>query len=726
MGKKIQNITDVSFHDDPSGLKSMHDDWEFRSAISTPCAFAPQTFLDVMSNLIKNPNITAKHLFRADILYDSINDHSYLGNDPVRSYDPNTPCSLSSFVSHMRQDLRPRTIEFEGFAFDRSIIREMVPRNPRIDRRLVQSCHLYEARKSTSNFRDTNKTLNSEDDVVDKLVLYLPHVDKPQDMPWYHPCVKALAFRYTGRPRSKSEQSQHTGTSQTSQSQDSDPNCFRGELSIHIVPFESQTQPDNPSGVGKNSDDSGADQNRLHRTLLRLLTTIKRHGTGREKGYEKKGRHDSIVPQKRFQDTYTRLKMTYAQSLINAWQEQTDPGKHVFEDLGIAAFLIELWRDMYGVGGSDTVETSDSKGPDTGGSADPGHVKEDMKNKLAFPGFVDVACGNGVLVHILVSEGFTGWGFDARERKSWTGFPSSTRELLKEMLFVPDVFASSPQESNNTHNGVFPSGTFIISNHADELTVWTPLMGLLSGGSPFICIPCCSHDFAGQRTRFPKPPKEYTGLQAMSYDAASQAGDSSSHSLHHPMENEEDGPSRGPYSSNTAEQPVPRPSFAAETGSLSSLHRSTPAKSTPTVLQGSVVDGHSSSSDAKGNLNDRNLNDRNLNDRNLNDRNLNDRNLTSSANMSTMSAYATLCGYVTRLSHKLGYTPVDDMLRIPSTRNLCIVCKGRSTCSGEDTVGKVMALLQQDLPNGLMLGQASKLWMERAEKIQRQSGDRGH
>ena len=43
----------------------------------------------------------------------------------------------------------------------------------------------------------------------------------------------------------------------------------------------------------------------------------------------------------------------------------------------------------------------------------------------------------------------------------------------------------------------FPSNTFIIGNHSDELTCWIPLLGY-----PFMVIPCCSHNLSGQRIRF--------------------------------------------------------------------------------------------------------------------------------------------------------------------------------------------------------------------------------
>ena len=38
------------------------------------CDFPPRIFESVILNLIKNPNINSNLLFRADILYDSLND----------------------------------------------------------------------------------------------------------------------------------------------------------------------------------------------------------------------------------------------------------------------------------------------------------------------------------------------------------------------------------------------------------------------------------------------------------------------------------------------------------------------------------------------------------------------------------------------------------------------------------------------------------------------------
>ncbi|GKT90606.1 tRNA (uracil-O(2)-)-methyltransferase [Colletotrichum tofieldiae] len=229
---------------------------------------------------------------------------------------------------------------------------------------------------------------------------------------------------------------------------------------------------------------------KLVRTARMLLQALWKHGQGRVQGYTKRVHHDVVIPQARFQNRYTELKLKYAKDLVENWAETTDPSKHVFEDLGIAAFLIELWAEMY--------------------------------KDQPFPGFVDIGCGNGLLVYLLIQEGYSGWGFDARARKSWVKYNSvqDGRDSLQALVLLPDI-VSRPSYADGekpvldltkVHNGAFPKGTFIVSNHADELTPWTPILATLSE-SPFIMIPCCSHALGGQKYR-PPPPRDKTKSQS--------------------------------------------------------------------------------------------------------------------------------------------------------------------------------------------------------------------
>ncbi|KAJ4994366.1 hypothetical protein SVAN01_00195 [Stagonosporopsis vannaccii] len=413
---------------------------------SAPANFTPQYFLDVSRNLLENPNLTASHLARAELSYASFNDASY---NPQAT----APLEVADIIKHLRADHRPRLIEggVDGYDLTWTVVRKLIPRNPKVDNALVQTCHLFTSTTPTIVCANgETETRNAER----YMVVYIPHASQPKEIPYYHPIVRRLAILYTYLPNPSSLLSS------------------AGHLSIYFDLF-----PSHPL------------DNRLSRTALKLLEVIHKHSRGRQAGYKKRVHHDQIIAQKPFQDTYAYLKGKYAKGLIEGWVEQTPPGKHVFEDLGISAFLMELWASMYGEGEGEARRWSAQK---------------------AFPGFVDIGCGNGLLVYILNEEGWKGWGFDARRRKTWETFPTECQEKLNEMLLIPEILKTNPEEEDEpgppSHNGVFPHGTFIVSNHADELTPWTPLLASLSS-SPFIAIPCCSHDFGGTRFRAPAVKK---------------------------------------------------------------------------------------------------------------------------------------------------------------------------------------------------------------------------
>ena len=416
-------------------------------------------------NLVRNPNINSNHLFRADIVLDS----------PFTEY------------FNAQSTVAPKITHFKGFCLKTIMIRTMIPRNILVDKPLDQTCLFYEQEKEAQ---------------IRSLVIYLPHVSSVEETPFYHPAVRGIGFLHSYNQKAQA-----------------------GAVSIHYSFYDSQ-----PRTL------------KLERTAQHLLAVLHKHGQGLANGYVKRVQHDVVLPQATVQNTYARLKAKHARTLIQGWVETTDPGKHVFEDLGIAAFLIELWASMY----------KDNE----------------------FPGFVDIGCGNGLLVHILLEEGYSGWGFDARRRKSWETYSRKAQDNLKEMVLIPSVVkrdqaskdlpqmkiatitddfpgdgeqgTDDNQDTNGistnvisatnylsisdpptkaiqhgspahppssrdvgeigVQNGRYPAGTFIISNHADELTPWTPILATLSE-CPFMMIPCCSHALSGARFRAP-PPKD--------------------------------------------------------------------------------------------------------------------------------------------------------------------------------------------------------------------------
>ena len=559
----------------PSDLSFPDSQW--RSVLESACTFPSEIFTEVMLNMIKNPNVTSSHLFRADIFYDSDSDRV-----------PES-CNSNGKMNHLKPEYRPWSASWPGFDAERRVVRQLVPRNPQVDTPLVQTCYFFSKQSG-----DTGCEY--------RLVLYVPHVHGEEYVPFYHPRVSQLAFLHVFRPCSNTANtSSETGN---------------GTLTLLYRYFPTVE----PSSMPK-----------LQRTALRLLQTAHKHGQGQFAGYQKRVHLDRMVPQRRYQDTYTRLKTTYARDLVESWVEVTDPSKHVFEDLAIAAFLIELWRDMYRLPMSIAISTSPSV--------------DTQNSRLAFPGFVDIGCGNGLLVYVLLQEGYHGFGVDARERKTWSTFPGHVRRNLQRKIVVPSIFSSKTTSTDNSvggvfHSGIFEPGTFIISNHADELTAWTPLLAYLND-SYFIAIPCCSHDLAGARSRLP---------------ATRRMND------HDSNEVSRDCPS------DDVRRDERRTAQAAETGSLQ----------------------------------------------------------RSIAQKKMASAYSTLCSYVASLAEDVGFDPESETLRIPSTRNHCVVGrKLRSTLpTDDDEKARVICnVVERELKKSVEVVAAE--WTDRVEKLAQKPGS-GH
>ncbi|KAN0133932.1 DUF1613 domain containing protein [Lactarius tabidus] len=312
------------------------------------------------------------------------------------------------------QDLRPVL----------NIHRRLLPRRPTRDSGLEQHCTLYVPSHP------------SDPEAFHPIVLVLtPILPSGGSLPYYHPTVTHLAFRVI--PPTSSESA---------------------VLRIEALPLPGT------------SLDPGA---RLYRTCLSLLETLHRYGWGALTHYKKRVLHDVILPRETYQDLYLIMRERH-KHLVDDWHEVTDPLKHVFEDIGIATFLMLLWKDTYSsdavplqVDPSDGTNTSE---PWRGWPRPPG-------------GFVDLGCGNGLLTHILVSEGYAGDGFDLRARTSWAHYPPATQSHL--LVRALDPTAVDLQT-------LLPAECFLVGNHADELTPWVPLLATRARASGYLSIPCCA------------------------------------------------------------------------------------------------------------------------------------------------------------------------------------------------------------------------------------------
>lgn len=156
-----------------------------------------------------------------------------------------------------------------------------------------------------------------------------------------------------------------------------------------------------------------------------------------------------LVSIDRYQYCYKRLKDKYFETLAENWRtESTNPEKFIHEDLAIASYLIALWEES----------------------------GENPKS------FIDLGCGNGLLVYILSQEGYSGGvGVDLRRRKIWDFFQNSGTDLRVE------TFEPKPEPLLKNYE-------WVIGNHSDELTPWIPLISSLSR-CKFFLLPCCPFDF---------------------------------------------------------------------------------------------------------------------------------------------------------------------------------------------------------------------------------------
>ncbi|ODV59782.1 tRNA (uracil) methyltransferase [Ascoidea rubescens DSM 1968] len=432
-------------------------------------------FEKAMLNLIKQPNINSTVILRADILKennDKINEKpkiplNFNNNNNNNNDNDNDNCSDNGILIKNLDDLEikqvPLSLDFKPLY---QIVRRIIPRNPFKDCIINQTCLML--------ILDDSKEFDQS-----LLIVYIPHIDNKLDCPFYLPAVNAIGILY-----------------------------HHGKLSIHYLPFDYL----NENGLSIKEVKELLPVDRPIRTAYRLLQTAKKHSNGVMNGYQKRVTHDLIVPKVLFENRYIALKKKYSKYLVDNWAESTNPLKHVFEDISIAAFLIEFWSKIY-------------------------------KNKQEFE-FRDLGCGNGILVYILLMEGYKGVGIDARKRKSWKLFPEKIQDKLKEKIIIPSVLLRPdpnimkirpdlkdngktfqvPIRSNELiNNSLLSSGvplyacysskyllessyvetceysknTFIIGNHSDELSCWIPLLGY-----PFIVIPCCSYNLSGVRVRF--------------------------------------------------------------------------------------------------------------------------------------------------------------------------------------------------------------------------------
>ena len=392
-----------------------------------------------------------------------------------------------------------------------------------------------------------------------------------------------------------------------------------------------------------------------------------------------------MIHQHLVQKTYTRLTLLYASLCHDLIYESP---KSISQDLTIVAFLIELWRSLYGV--NPAVEGEQLQGTSS--------------KEIEFPrfNFVDIGCGNGVVVYVLLMEGYHGFGMDARHLETWDLYPQWVQDRLRKAIYVPKPFADAISDADATTDGtsldlgvevvtctsMFSTNTFIISNHADELTLWTPLMATFANPAlplPFLAIPCCSYSLTGAMYWHPPPSKEPPLPVSPGDDAKRDCA-----LEQNPVQNKD----------QNVHQLVTRKQ--AEENEMEEFERNPqPASGDLKALRASKMAAISAQND-----------------------------LGSDA--STTSRYGCLTAKTVRISQELGYSIHTSQVQLPSLRNSVIVgvrqqplfnpssYSGQGSPADEESprlFGTALAIVRRECAREGGIKEGAKIWIERAKKV---------
>jgi tRNASer (uridine44-2'-O)-methyltransferase len=118
----------------------------------------------------------------------------------------------------------------------------------------------------------------------------VPHADTREDVPYYHPVLRKIAFRYKAAQSSVVAPTTEALT-ESSTIPNEQPEV-RGTISISILPFSDELASTTPTVPNAELVSSDVLPNRTYRTCLHLLETLHKHGWGRLTGYQKRVIHD--------------------------------------------------------------------------------------------------------------------------------------------------------------------------------------------------------------------------------------------------------------------------------------------------------------------------------------------------------------------------------------------------------------------------------------------------
>ncbi|KAG2186825.1 hypothetical protein INT44_003051 [Umbelopsis vinacea] len=353
--------------------------------------------------------------------------------------------------------------------------------NERITRNLIPK------RKSKDPILKELVEYHASNDTHPARVTFAPDVVSENQLPFYYPKVRAYSLVFDSRVAEDQHETCYEdclfGRSALTQSSFPSESVIR----LEIQPF-STTQ-------------TGISNDKMIYALSEVFHKLYKWCIHTSLGYEKRANHDVLVPKEMYHETYARMKAKYADKIISQWTEKTDPTKFVFEDIAIASYLICLWQ-----------------------------LERQRLGQARLQSFVDLGCGNGLLTHLLVSEGHPGKGIDIAKRKIWDQLcdgqddcllgKNACSEQKKRLPYKAHVVISSKHTPSNgvlsqcglayckpcRRTGAMVSTVLICSRKKDcasDVThvrgeYRTPIMAARTE-SRFIVIPCCYFQLDGSR-----------------------------------------------------------------------------------------------------------------------------------------------------------------------------------------------------------------------------------
>ena len=294
--------------------------------LSAECHFTLPLFLSTLKSLTVHPERNSSLILRADVL-------------PPKPSSPTHPPDGGEDGYQLVEEIRVR----------------LMPKQPKRDGKMDQTCVFYRTPSGGG------------------WVVMRAEVNSVEEVPFYHPPVKAVGFYY--QPLDKDQHDLELGEEGCCACDDGaeDEPPVRGVISIAYLPFDDirssippathdtsmaqnpflpvqrkpprkrsplvPTLPDETllpltngqaptQGDSLLSDDSAV-QTRLSRTLLALLERVYHHAFGLSVGYTKRMQHDVVVARDSFQDLYLVLKERHRHLDSRA----SKPGSNKLEDV---------------------------------------------------------------------------------------------------------------------------------------------------------------------------------------------------------------------------------------------------------------------------------------------------------------------------------------------------------------------------------------------------------